>query len=729
MRQRRPTPCRRTPILPRLSSWCSLPLLLIAVPAWAQDADGDDGPGKPVTEIIINARRLDAARASVDASLGAATYALSNDTIESRPGGETTTISQVLLQAPGVAQDGSGKLRLRQSQGALEYRINNVALPDGLTDLGESLSPRIAAKIELVAGALPAQYGLNAGGVVRITTKDGVYLAGGQAELYGGSRGEIQPAFEYGNSTGRTNFFVSGSMVRSDYGLASPDGSATPLHDRTRQFDGLAYLDHLLDPQTRVALIAGFSDERFELPNLYGLDAATATIGPVSFLRPLVLDGTSHFASEARDARRHEINRFGVLSLQHSTERATVQIAGFVRHSVARLDADSAGEVLFTGAGRTTRDAVTSAGLQLEGAYELADAHTLRVGGTIASDIHRGAATVSVLPVDVDGRQVAGALLRLVATSRVAVRKDGLFVQDEWRAGSGVTLNLGGRIDHVATTRNFTRFSPRANVVWQPQVETRVHLGYARYVVAAPVEGAGVSARALALTSGRKPGPGGNDPLPESDDYYDIGLQHDAGPLTVTADLYWRQARNLIDEGVFGAAGEGVPFNFDQGRIRGAELGLTYNQGRVSGWLNLAVAGARARGIASNQDSFTPAQLAGASAAWIVPADTQAVTLSGGGSYRFDRLRLSADVLYGSGLRRTEAGGGANAAHLPGYVQVNASAVWRLATIHARPLDLRFDLVNAFDRRYGLSDGSAIGASQPRFGPRRGIYAGFEQAF
>jgi hypothetical protein len=673
--------------------------MLIAVPAVAQDADGDDGPGKPVTEIIINARRLDAARASVDASLGAATYALSNDTVESRPGGETTTISQVLLQAPGVAQDGSGKLRLRQSQGALQYRINNVALPDGLTDLGESLSPRIAAKIELVAGALPAQYGLNAGGVVRITTKDGVYLAGGQAELFGGSRGEIEPAFEYGNSSGNTNMFVSGSMVRSDYGLASPDGSA------------------------------GFSDERFELPNLRGFDAATATIGPVSFLRPLVLDGTSHFASEARDAQRHEINRFGVLSLQHSTERATVQVAGFLRHSVARLDADGAGEVLFTGAGRTTRDAVTSTGLQLEGAYELADAHTLRAGGTIASDIHRGAATVSVLPVDVDGRQVAGALLRLAATSRVAVRKGGLFVQDEWRAGSGVTFNLGSRIDHVATTRDFTRFSPRANVVWQPQVETRVHLGYARYVVPAPVEGAAVSASALALTSGRKPSPGGNDPLPESDDYYDIGLQHDAGPLTVTADLYWRRARNLIDEGVLGAAGESVPFNFAQGRIRGAELGLTYNQARVSGWLNLAVAGAHARGIASNQDSFTPAQLAAASAAWIVPADTQAVTLSGGGSYRFDRLRLSADVLYGSGLRRTEPGGGANAAHLPGYVQVNASAVWRLATIHAHPLDLRFDLVNAFDRRYALSDGSAIGASQPRFGPRRGIYAGFEQAF
>ena len=205
------------------------------LPAHAQqDDDGDDGPGKPPNAITVNARRLDAARANIEASLGAATYTLTNDAIEARPSGETTTIARILLQAPGVSQDGSGQLGLRQSQGNLQYRINNVLLPEGLTDLGESLSARLAAKIELVTGALPAQYGLTAGGVVNVTTKNGVYLNGGQVELYAGGPGEFEPGLEYGGSIGATNVFVNGSYLASRLGYPSPNGSAIPLHDRTK---------------------------------------------------------------------------------------------------------------------------------------------------------------------------------------------------------------------------------------------------------------------------------------------------------------------------------------------------------------------------------------------------------------------------------------------------------------------------------------------------------------
>ncbi|MBU6267656.1 MAG: TonB-dependent receptor [Sphingomonadales bacterium] len=702
---------------------------LAASPACAQDADGDDGPGKPVTEIIINARRLDAARANILPGIGAASYALSNDTVESRPGGETGTISQILLQAPGVAQDGSGRLRVRQSQGALQYRINNVILPDGLTDLGESLSPRIAANVELVTGALPAQYGLNTGAVVNVTTKDGVYLDGGQAEMYGGSHGELEPAFEYGGSSGSTNYFVSGSYLRHNVGLPAPDGSADPLHDRTRQIEGLAYLDHVIGAQTRVALILGFSDERFQIPNRRGLDARSADIGPVPFQRPLVVDGTSSFASEARDANRRERNRYGVLSVQHSTDRLTVQVAGFLRHSEANLAADGVGELLFTGVGRTSRETVDSVGLQVESVFELAEAHTLRAGGTLVSDIHRGNSQTTALPIDASGVQLGSAVLHFAETTRVAQRKDGLFVSDEWRPGGGVTINLGGRIDHVGPAGELTRFSPRAGLVWQPQPETKLHLGYARYVLPAPIDTVGESAKDLAATTARLPSATGNAALPERDDYLDLGVQHDAGDLRAALDLYWRRARDGIQEGIFGAAGQMATFNVGEARVRGAELSLTYSAGRLSAWGNLAIARARVRGITSGQVWFTPAQLAYAAGHWFAPADAQAVTMSGGLSYRFQAIRLSADMLYGSGLRRTLAGGDPNGAHLPGYVQVNASAVWRVATIRQRPLDLRLDIVNALDRRYALADGSALGASLPQWGARRGVFAGIEQAF
>ena len=183
-------------------------VLCLTLAAHAESDDDDDVASKPITELVVTARRLDAARANIDASLGASTYTLSGEMVDNRPGSESTNINRVLLQAPGVVQDGSGQLRVRQSHGDLQYRINGVILPEGLSDLGESLSARIAQRVQLITGALPAQFGFQAGGVVSITTKNGAYLNGGQIEIYAGGRGEYEPAFEYGTNVGPTNVFV-----------------------------------------------------------------------------------------------------------------------------------------------------------------------------------------------------------------------------------------------------------------------------------------------------------------------------------------------------------------------------------------------------------------------------------------------------------------------------------------------------------------------------------------
>ena len=672
---------------------------------------------------------LDSARANIEPNLGASTYSLTNDAVESRPSGETTTISQILLQAPGVAQDGSGRLRVRQSQGTLQYRINNVILPEGLTDIGESLSPRIAAKVQLVTGALPAQYGLNAGGVVNITTKDGVYLNGGQAEMYGGSQAEIEPAFEYGGSIGKTNFFASGSYLHNNLGIASPDGSANPLHDHTSQFDGFAYVDHVIGPRTRVALILGASDERFQIPDVREQRSGTAGPGLMLFQRPLVIEGISDFASEGRDGNTRNINRYGVFSILHTTDKFTLQLAGFVRYSRSTLAASGTGDILFTGVGRDTTDTTSTIGAQIEGVYELADAHTLRAGAVVIRDINNGQAQTLALPIDAQGFPTTTTPRQFIDASRLVARKDSAFFEDEWRASSTVTLNIGGRIDHVRVATDEARFSPRASVVWVPQAETTFHLGYARYFIPAPIEGTAEKPGELASTTARLPTATGTAVLPEFDDYYDVGIQHNVGGITAAIDTYWRQARNLINEGQFGATERTVPFNYRLGRIRGIELSVTYTANRLSGWTNVAIADARGREITSNQFYFTPAQLAEAAAGSIHTSGEQTVTASGGASYRFDALRLSGDMLYGSGLRRTLPTGTPNGDHFPGYVQINLSAVYRIAQFRQHPLDVRLDLINVLDRQYELRDGSALGDGQPQWGARRGIFIGVEQAF
>lgn len=230
------------------------------------DEDDDEERRAPETEITVTAHRLDSARARIDPSLGAASYAISNDAVENRPGGETRTLGSVLLQAPGVTRDARGALIVRSQQGGVQYRLNGIILPTGAGDFGEALSARLAASTELLTGALPAQYGLAPAGVVNVTTKNGHYLVGGQAELYGGAHGTVEPAVEWSKAFGETSLFASGSYRRSSLGLPAPTRNDAPAHDASRELEGFAYVDHVIDDVSRVSVIVGSVNEHQQIP-------------------------------------------------------------------------------------------------------------------------------------------------------------------------------------------------------------------------------------------------------------------------------------------------------------------------------------------------------------------------------------------------------------------------------------------------------------------------------
>ena len=257
-----------------LSASASL-LSLLAVPAFAQSPSSSAAAAPApasgqVSEIVVTAQRLDAARSEVEPALGATTYSMPEAFINNLPSGANVQLNQVILQAPGVAQDSFGQLHIRGDHGNIQFRLNNVILPEGLQVFGQSLSPRLAANVDLITGALPAQYGIRDAGIVNITTKSG-FKNGGEVGIYGGSHGMIEPSIEYGASSGATSGFFSGSYTGTDVGIESPDGRGTPLHDHSDQYQAFGYLDHILDDSSRVSLIAGTSQDKFQIPNVSGL--------------------------------------------------------------------------------------------------------------------------------------------------------------------------------------------------------------------------------------------------------------------------------------------------------------------------------------------------------------------------------------------------------------------------------------------------------------------------
>jgi outer membrane receptor protein involved in Fe transport len=209
---------------------------------------------------------------------------------------------------------------------------------------------------------------------------------------------------------------------------------------------------------------------------------------------------------------------------------------------------------------------------------------------------------------------------------------------------------------------------------------------------------------------------------------FDVGVDQEILPgLVVGIDAYYKNARDLLDDGQFGAALVLNGFNYDKAENAGVELKAVYQNGGFRAYGNLAWARQIATTIVSNQSLFDPEELAFIATHYIYTDHAQLWTGSAGLSYLWQGTRFSADMIYGSGLRA----GFANTDHVPAYTQVNLGVSHEFAppAPGLKPLTLRFDIVNVFDEIYQIRDGSGIGVFAPQFGPRRGYFLGLSQRF
>ena len=192
-------------------------------------------PRKSVETVTVTAQRLAAARNAIQTQTGASTYTITAEEILNQPGGDNAQLNSVVLQMPGVAQDSFGQLHIRGEHNGLQYRLNGIILPEGISVFGQTLDPRLAERVRLITGALPAEYGNHTAGIIDMQTKTGVFAPGGQIGMYGGSHSTLSPSFDYGGSSGHFNYFVSGDYTTNTLGIKTPDGSCDPRHDRTKQ--------------------------------------------------------------------------------------------------------------------------------------------------------------------------------------------------------------------------------------------------------------------------------------------------------------------------------------------------------------------------------------------------------------------------------------------------------------------------------------------------------------
>src|SRR5437773_11875206 len=154
-------------------------------------------------EVVVQSQEMDITREAIVPNLGATRYTVGPDRLSSQAEGENAPFNQTLLRFPGVAQDSFGQLHVRGEHANLQYRIDDVLIPESIRGFGQVLETRFADNISLITGALPSQFGFRTTGVIDIHTKSGAVFQQGDATVYGGSFDTIMPSFEYGGVAGK----------------------------------------------------------------------------------------------------------------------------------------------------------------------------------------------------------------------------------------------------------------------------------------------------------------------------------------------------------------------------------------------------------------------------------------------------------------------------------------------------------------------------------------------
>jgi outer membrane receptor protein involved in Fe transport len=727
---------------------------------------------------------FDQARSNIFTTAGTTSSTISHDTIQDLPQGANQSVEQVLLQAPGVSQDSaaSGLFHVRNDHANVQFRINGILLPDGVTGFGSIFDTSFIGSMSLVTGALPAEYGLRTVGLVDITTRTDLFNNSGSVGVYGGSHGTITPSIEYGGTFGSTcptttttstltykapaasadcfagvQYYFTGRYTQNTVGIENPTAAYNAIHDFTQQDRGFAYMSAIVDPTTRVSLIAGTSYNNFQIPNVPG--------APIGMSAAPVTNafGVTSFNSAALNENQVEKTEFSVLSVQKSVDGFDGQLSYFTRYNELRFTPDPIGDLLINGIASDIGRISYTNGIAGDGSYKLNESHTLRAGFSVSAEQATVENTSLVEPCMACNGTDNGAPIGITDNVSQLGWLAGVYVQDEWKVTNQFTINAGLRFDQMEQFVSANQFSPRLSFTYKPFENTTFHAGYARYFTPPVlVEAAPVNTALFNNTTGAVPGQ--NDPvLPERSHYFDAGVDQkfkfgcasdgkSCSILELGVDAYYKIAQDLIDNGQFGQALVLSAFNYARGYNEGIEFKTKFTSGNFQAYGNLSVAQQRANDPVSNQflfDNTTPqptlaglTELQYVQSHFIYTDHNQFVTASAGALYQFcgrpataaeafgdDGLswcgvKLSADVIYGSGLREGEA----NIGTVPAYTQVNIGIKRDfLLPNDPKPMTIRFDVVNLFDTIYEIRDGSGIGVFAPQFGPRRGFFLGISK--
>ena len=400
------------------------------------------------------------------------------------------------------------------------------------TNVAALINPKNVEELEIERGGFSSEYGDRTYGFFNVVTPSG-FERDNQADLIlsGGNFYSTDDQFNMGGHTQRFAYYASVDGNRSQLGLGTP--AQQVIHDQSSGAGGFLSLLYNASSKDQVRWIASLREDYFQIPN----DQVTQSSG----IRDADLErdylGGFHWTHSFTDGVLFSLSPYFHFNVAHylSGPRDTPFI----------LDDNSRSAYI---GGRAVLQAQKKR-------------HNARVGLEAWGQHDNTFFGLTESP--------GGGVLNQHEVHWA--NSDAVFLEDQYKAASWLTLDLGVRLTHYGGLVNENAADPRLGASLRlPWLRWTLHGYYAYYYQPPPLDSLSGPALQFAVAEGY-----GFVPLHgERDIQHDIGVSIPLRGWALDVDQFHTSARNFLDHDAIGNSGIFVPLTDLAAIVSGTEVSI-----------------------------------------------------------------------------------------------------------------------------------------------------------
>ncbi len=543
------------------------------------------------------------------------------------------------------------------------WAIDGVPIPN--TNIASNVGPQIDPKdidyLEVQRGGYSSAYGDRTYAVFNVVPRSG-FERNGEAELFTtyGTFHQTNNQLNFGDHTEKFAYFASVNGNRSDYGLETPGPAVR--HDRVWGLGGMGTLIYNRDADNQLRFVTSVRRDDYQIP----YDPGSEEI--------------------ARDVER-ERDGFASLSWVHSFQPGVLlTVSPFYHYNRANYDGDPEAMPISTIQHRSS---------QYAGAQVAFSAVTKQHNASIGLYGFGQHDDESVNLTANDGSGFA-----VVQDQITTGHLEALFLEDQFKATSWLTLTGGARLTHFSGTISENAASPRLGAAIRiPYLNWVLRGFWGKYYQAPPLSTVAGPLLEYAVSEGL----GFVSLLGERGQEHQFGITVPFSGWALDVNNYHQRASNYFDHNSIGDSNIFFPLTISNAKLYGWEVSLRSpriaHRGDV--YVTYAYAHAKATGeITGGLTDFSAPE----SGYFLLDHD-QTHTLHAGFDVNLPgRVYAGGNVYYGSGFTD---GGSDVPAHLPGHTTFDLTVGKSIS----ENLTLSVTALNAANRRFLLDNSETFGGT------------------